>query len=371
MKYFFIYSAGGGAGDWNGLKRVWKEKMPERLKKRVLLKFGDVFYNHSPISSLIKPVLWSRISNMRQWLQENVNDSYIHNESIILLDSGTSKIVNYITTNHEDYSVQEIVKKFVELIEKNKIIQKYVNIINNSNIQEAVTLDIPNPFKIRTQSKNTRTRVFNNHNSHILIKVSANLTNQMFRLLGDNQEKILTTINGLWSDKEIDLFFSLLDYKPDKLAIGGLTRTLGSISEILKRLDKKLNLHSYKRVHFLGCGGLKISAKIKEIIKNNKSFSVDNSTSWNRAIDGNTSGSSQSGYFDYASKRMFRVKLQSINQILNLHSQAKNPIFNLKEMKDILDKILQHQSNKSSLETYEARALLAIHNHDVFRLNAE
>ena len=42
MKFYFIYSAGGGAGDWNGVKRVWAESMPHHLKSRILLKFGDV-----------------------------------------------------------------------------------------------------------------------------------------------------------------------------------------------------------------------------------------------------------------------------------------------------------------------------------------
>ena len=34
MKYFFIYSAGGGAGDWNGVKRVWNDSMPLSLKSK-------------------------------------------------------------------------------------------------------------------------------------------------------------------------------------------------------------------------------------------------------------------------------------------------------------------------------------------------
>lgn len=43
MRFYFIYSAGGGAGDWNGVKRVWNDWMPEYMKSRILLKFGDVF----------------------------------------------------------------------------------------------------------------------------------------------------------------------------------------------------------------------------------------------------------------------------------------------------------------------------------------
>ena len=37
MKYYFIYSAGGGAGDWNGVKRVWNNYMPTCLKSNILL----------------------------------------------------------------------------------------------------------------------------------------------------------------------------------------------------------------------------------------------------------------------------------------------------------------------------------------------
>ena len=32
MKFYFIYSAGGGAGDWNGVKRAWRDRMPEYMK---------------------------------------------------------------------------------------------------------------------------------------------------------------------------------------------------------------------------------------------------------------------------------------------------------------------------------------------------
>lgn len=371
MKYFFIYSAGGGAGDWNGLKRVWKKRMPHVLKKRLLLKFGDVFYNHASSPNLIKPQLWSIVSDMRKWVCENVHDDFVQNQSIILLDSGTSKIINHIMTNHEGYSVEQVIERFKGLIRENSIMQKYVEIIKNSDVQEAVTFDTPNPFKIRTQTQNTRTNVFNSQNNVLLIRTSAEFVNQMFHLMGESQDKILTTINGLWTNDEIDLFFSLLDYTPNKLAIGGLTRTSSEISKIMQRLDKKLNFQDYERVHFLGCGGIEITSGIKDNIQNDDYLSVDNSTPWNRAIDGNTCGSSQSGYFDYISKRLFRINPSNKAQIFLVHTNAPNPIFSLDEMKDIINKILTHQSNHSSQETYEARALLAIHNHDVFRVNAE
>jgi hypothetical protein len=371
MEYFFIYSAGGGAGDWNGLKRVWNQRMPTILKRKILLKFGDAFYNHASSRNLIKPVLWRNIVNMRTWISESVNDNFVQRESNILLDSGTSKIVNHIITNHYEYSSEEIVEKFIELVREKNIMQKYIDIINESDIQEAVTFDIPNPFKIRTQSQNTRTRVFDSNDSELLIRTSANFANEMFHLMEDNQDKILTTINGIWSDEEINLFLSLLEYVPNKLAIGGLTRSFREISQIITRLNRKLNFASYGRIHFLGCGGIKMASKIKELIPQNDSFSVDNSTPWNRAIDGNTSGTSQSGYFDYSSKNMVRITPSNKDDIIGLHTEANSPVFTVEEMKDIINSVLNHQSNNSGLVTYEARALLAIHNHDVFRVNAK
>ena len=371
MEYFFIYSAGGGAGDWNGLKRVWANRMSPMLKHRILLKFGDVYYNHASINNLIKPKLWNNITNMRTWISESVNDNSVNTDSIILLDSGTSKIINYISTQHEEYNVEQVVQKFKDLISENNIMQKYVDIIIASNIQEAVTFDAPNPFKIRTQSQNTRTIIFSEHDNHLLIQTSAELSNHMFHLLEDNQERILTTINGLWSNEEIDLFLSLLDYEPNKLAIGGLTRAYAEMTSIMNRLNEKLIFSNYERIHFLGCGGLKIASRIKESIGNNEVYSVDNSTSWNRAIDGNTAGTSQSGYFDYTTKKMTRIKPTTRAEIIRLHQNAINPFFSVEEMTKIIDSILQHQAHNSSEETYESRALLAIHNHNVFRINAK
>lgn len=370
MEYFFIYSAGGGAGDWNGLKRVWRNRMSPILKKRILLKFGDVYYNHASSSNLIKSKLWRNVTNMRTWISENVNDEYVQNHSIILLDSGTSKIVNYIVTNHENFTVEQVIEKFRELIQEKNIMKKYVDIILSSNIQEAVTFDVPNPFKIRTQSQNTRTNVFDKTDSHILIQTSAELANETYHLLRNDQKRILTTINGQWSDKELDFFFSLLDYRPNKLAIGGLTRSYGEILNITRRLNRKLVFENYEKIHFLGCGGLKIASRIKEAIGNSDAYSVDNSTSWNRAIDGNTSGTAHSGYFDYTSKIMIRIKPSTRDKILSLHKNSENPFFSLGQMREIIDNILAHQSNNSSKKTYEARASLAIHNHDVFRVNS-
>ena len=139
----------------------------------------------------------------------------------------------------------------------------------------------------------------------------------------------------------------------------------------MQRLNNKLSLNSVERVHFLGCGGLKLASKIKQATRNGSNFSVDNSTPWNRSIDGNTSGTAQSGYFDYTTKEMVRINPDTVSQIIQSHSNANNPLFSVAEMRRIIAKILEHQSHQSNHSTYEARASLAIHNHDVFRRNAE
>lgn len=369
MDYFFIYSAGGGGGEWNGLKRVWKDKMPEVLKSNVLLKFGDVFFNHASLTRLIKPQLWNEIHNLRKWVSEAVQDEFVNEKTTLFLDSGTAKVVNQIKTNEPNITPNQLAETFQTLFTENYVLDKYVDIIQNSNINYAVTFDIPNPFKIRTQSTDTRTNIFDATHSPLMIEISANYANELYKKLGKNQKRILTIINGLWNQEEIKLFFRRLNYKPNKLAIGGLTRE-GRFGEILQNLKHFIDFSSYEKVHFLGCGGLKNVSAIKKIQLNFPNFSVDNSTAWNRAIDGNTSGTAQSGYFDYVSKKLIRIKPDTKNEILKLHSKFANPLFSLSEMEEILKKAIQHQSGKSNHSTYDARALLALHNTDVFRVNA-
>lgn len=369
MNYFFIYSAGGGGGEWNGLKRVWKSKMPETLKSNILLKFGDVFFNHASLTKLVKPQLWNEIHNVRKWLFDAVQDEYVNEKTVLLLDSGTAKVVNQIKTNEPNITPNELAETFQKLFVENRVLDKYVEIIENSQINYAVTFDIPNPFKIRTQSTDTRTNIFNLTHSSLMIEISANYANELYKKLDNNQSRILTIINGLWSKEEIELFFSRLNYKPNKLAIGGLTRE-SKFGEVLQNLKTFIHFQSYERVHFLGCGGLKNVLAIKEVELNFPNFSVDNSTAWNRAIDGNTIGTTQSGYFDYTSKKLFRITPETIDKILSLHSKFTNPLFSISEMSEILAKAIQHQSQNSDHSTYNARALLALHNTDVFRVNA-
>lgn len=369
MKYLYIYSGGGGAGDWRGVDRMWLTQMPPILKEKVLLKFGDVFFNHASSSTLIKPTLWSRISNIRTWLIEAVNDSSINTKTEILLDSGTSKIVNFISTNHNSFKPDEIIKKFQIIVAENNILEKYAEIIINSRVEEAVTFDVPNPFKIRTQSDITSTAFFNDTHNNILVKLSAEYANALYSLLKKDQSHILTMINGLWSKEQINSYLSFLNYKPDKIAIGGLTRAGTAIPTIVEKLNNIFPFQNLKRIHFLGCGGIKNSKNIK-LVYNGENISVDNSTPMNRAIDGNTEGSSQSGYFDYISHRLYRINPETIDTILQLHSKYPTPIYSVAKMEEILKLILLHQSGHSNPKTYDARALLSFHNHDVFRVNA-
>lgn len=373
MKYYFIYSAGGGAGDWNGIKRIWNDSMPVSLKSKILLKFGDVFLNHRSNSGIIRPQRWEGIGNLRTWLFENVNDEYVLSDSEILLDSGTAKIVSYISYNNDTIEPDELLSEFNEVVENNNILQKYVDIIVDSNINYAVTFDVPNPFKVRSQSTNTRTSVISEGYNNLFVEASADYSNSLYSMLADRvgieqAEKIIfTTINGAWNIDEFNRFLELLDYEPKKLAIGGLTRKFkANIPNLLN-----MNLHEYEQVHFLGCGGIKNVSYIKDNNLDNANFSVDVSTPLNRAIDGSVTGKSQSGYFQYDTAKLHRIKPSTKNSILEIHNRSESNLFDEEQMEDILNKILLHQSNNSSRETYNARAKLILHNSDVFRKHAQ
>lgn len=368
MNYYYIYSAGGGAGDWNGVKRIWKDKMPIVLKNRVLLKFGDLYFNHASIKSLIKKSIWRDVINMRSWLSSNVMDNSVLSETSLLLDSGTSKIVNYIAHNKTS-DPGKIINEFDNLLDNEKILEKYAKVIIESKVDIAVSFDIPNPFKIRTQSEKTETGFFNSTHQDLLIERNAIYANKLFSLLGNDQTHIATTINGSWSPQQIQKFLSSLKYIPKKIAVGGLTREGESIRRTVDLLNKSIPFKSLEFIHFLGCGGIKNSNFIKSIYNGNN-ISVDNSTPMNRSIDGNTMGTTQSGYFDYFEKKLHRIKPDTINQILDIHKKYPTPIFSVNEMEIIFNKVLLHQSGRSSKETYDSRAQLSFHNHDVFRVNA-
>ena len=375
MEFCFVYSSGGGAGDWNAIDRIWLESMPDYFKNNLLIKFGDIFFNHRSNNKLIKTTKWNNTTDARQWLINNTNDKSLRETKNLLLDVGTSKIVSFITHHNAQASGIDIINEFDRLIKTHNILEKYCEIIINSNIRNAVTFDIPNLFKVRTQAGNVARNLFSEPGCReLLINASARYANFTFYNINHEADRLLTIVCAQWSDKDIHRYFKLLDYTPIKLAIGGLTDySYSEFREMLIRLDNLLDFSKFKKVHFLGSGGIKKSNLIIETLGNKSNFSVDNTTAYNRAIDGNTAGTSESGYYDYASKDLIRINSQSINQILKLHKGVpKNrALFTTDAMKIILESILRHQSGHSSPETYNNRAKLIIHNFDVYKYNVE
>lgn len=371
MDFYFVYSSGGGAGDWNGLDRMFCKHMPPYLKNHLLIKFGDIFFNHRSQSSIIRPKLWKYIDNAREWIANKTQDDTMLKTPNLIMDVGTTKIVSYLSANKKANSVKDLVSGFNTILYKEKVLEKYCEMILNSNINYAVTFDIPNLFKVRSQIGDVSRAVYKGTDK-ALIDASATYANEIFNGVGD-ESKLLTTINGAWSDDDISYFMSKLNYSPSKLGVGGLSdlRNYNQFASRLIDLDKILDLKKISRVHFLGCGGLKKVEAIKESIGNMNNFSVDNTTPYNRSIDGNKKGSRQSCYYDYASKKKMKISPETKDMILSMHKQSeKIACFNTEEMKDIIDNVLLHQSNKSSKTTYEARGKLIMHNFDVYRYNA-
>lgn len=375
MKYYFIYSAGGGAGDWNGVKRVWSQYMPEALKSKILLKFGDIFLEHASGHNFIRPQRWRGINNLREWLSNSVNDEYVKTQSCdILLDSGTAKAVNMIAHHNPRVSCERLIELFNQAFEENRVFEKYTQIVHTSQLNSAVTFDIPNPFKIRSQNGAARLNIIDHETNYALVRLSvayANRMHDMFVALGGTEyadNTLSTIVNGLWSGEEMDFFFSRLNYWPRKLAIGGLSSTSVSETDIRRQMAilQRFDILSFDKVHFLGCGGFKKVKAIKDCGIDGDHISVDCSTCINRSIDGSTSGSAQSGYFDYQSRMLIRITPQSKSAILRKHANIHNPLYSLDEIKNILDSILLHQSGRSSNDTYNARAKLIFHNADVF-----
>lgn len=372
MDFYFVYSSGGGAGDWNGVDSMFSRYMPAYLKDHILIKFGDIFFNHRSQKSIIKPKLWKKIDNAREWIVDNTQDKTMLTTPNLIMDVGTTKIVSFLSANNQSDSIEKLVQGFDKILYDEKVLEKYCNMILNSNIDYAVTFDIPNLFKVRSQIGDVSRAVYAGTNKS-LIDASAKYANEIYNGVKDG-DKLLTTISGSWSDTEILYFLSNLKYTPTKLGIGGLSdlRNVDLFSKRIKEMDKLLDFSKFNRVHFLGCGGLKKVAAIKTSIGNRKNFSVDNTTPYNRSIDGSTSGAAQSCYYDYSSKRMIRISPSTKDEILKLHMKSEAiACFSHKEMKDIIEKVLLHQSNQSSKTTYEARGKLIMHNFDVFRYHAQ
>ena len=375
MKFFFVYSSGGGAGDWNAIDRIWVNHMPQYFKDNLLIKFGDIFFNHRSSASLIKPQYWANVDNARDWLIDNTKDPSLSNTKNLLLDVGTSKIVSFITHHFQDASGKEIISKFDSLLNQFNILDKYCSVVIKSNIENAVTFDIPNLFKVRTQAGNVKRNLFSEPGCReLLIKASAKYANYTYRNINKESNRLMTILCAQWSDDDILRYFDSLEYTPTKIAIGGLTDyNVAEFEEMLLRLDKLIKLSHYDRVHFLGSGGIRKTNIIQGALGNIASYSVDNTTAYNRAIDGNIAGTSQSGYYDYTSKNLIRITPENRDMIIQTHNDLPKGTahFSVNEMIDIVDSILSHQSGHSSHETYDNRAKLIIHNFDVYRYNAE
>ena len=73
-----------------------------------------------------------------------------------MLDSGTAKAVNLIAHHNPTTDCEKLIETFNQVFEENNIFEKYVDIVCDSDIDSAVTFDIPNPFKIRSQNGNAR-----------------------------------------------------------------------------------------------------------------------------------------------------------------------------------------------------------------------
>ena len=378
MKYYFIYSAGGGAGDWNGIKRVWKEDMPEKLKSNILLKFGDIFFNHKSSTSILRKQRWNNITNIRDWLYENVKDEYVLNNSDIILDSGTAKIVSFIDHNYNlgSLDTEQIIEHFINIIDNNAVLEKYADIIVKSKIDLAVCFDIPDPFKVRSNNEvvERRRNILDKDKEIELMDVSVLYTNKLYNILKEKTDEksavdvLMPIVNGQWNKEQFDRFLSKLEFIPKNIAIGGIS---GSGYRIDNLKLNEFELERFKRVHFLGCGGLSKTKDFKQTFDGDE-YSVDVSTPINRAIDGATSGKSFSGIYSYNDFEFYRINEHTKNEIINDYEKWKgDKIFSLEEFKSIMNSILEHQSGKSNEETYNNRARLIILNSDVFRYNAE
>lgn len=378
MKYYFIYSAGGGAGDWNGIKRVWKEDMPEKLKSNILLKFGDIYFNHKSSTSILRKGRWNDITNIRNWLYANVKDEYILNNSNIILDLGTAKIVSFIDHNYNlgMLDTKQIIEHFINIIDNNYILEKYADIIVESKIDLAVCFDIPDPFKVRSDNEivERRRNILDKDKEIELMDVSILYTNKLYNLLKEKMEEkrvidvLMPIVNGQWNKEQFDRFLSKLKFLPRNIAIGGIS---GRDYRINNLQLNKFGLERFQRVHFLGCGGLSKTKDLKQIFDGDK-YSVDVSTPINRAIDGATSGTNFSGIYSYNNFEFSRINDQTKKKIIKDYEIWNgDKIFSLEKFKCIITSILEHQSGNSNEETYNNRARLIILNSDVFRHNAE
>lgn len=375
MDFYFVYSSGGGGGDWNGIDRIWATDAPKEFKENILIKFGDIFFNHKGLKTILKPNNWKKIDNAKDWLYGNTNDKIIYKNKSLILDVGTTKIVNYINAHHHDFLAEEIINKFDEILKENKILEKYADFIVKSDIHNAITFDIPNPFKIRNQQGSVKRNIFfEKHIKVLLTDKCVEYANKTYELLGNDAKRLLTILPAFLSEEEIKNYLQRLNYTPTKLSIGALIDLNDDdFRNEIEKLNRILDFSKYEKVHLLGCGGIKKVNIIKDVIGNFKNVSVDNTTAYNRSIDGNTKGTSFSKYYDYTSKKMCNITEENLDFILDLHSKSKYTHYSRKEMEEILKAIIIFQNGKSpsSKFSYDNRAKLILHNFDVYRENAK
>lgn len=364
MKYYFIYSAGGGGGEWDALERVWSESVQESLKSNILMKFGDIFINHrSNSENLIRPRRWEDINNIRQWMADNTGDNYINGGANILLDSGSAKIVSWITDKFPNLSSDEIIDKFNCVYDANNIYEKYASIINNSNVNYAVSFDIPNPFKVRSRGADNRLTVLERTEAFKFVDITAKYANDMHQVVGD---KLMTTINGLWTPEELDEFLDKLEYTPTSYAVGGMSSLRGRAFESCVVSLKETECLDEVRTHFLGCAGIDKVRRLKQAgFSSDDLYSADCSTPINRSFSDRISN-----YYFYDDGTMIKILNETKDEILARHSASESPYFDEEELKDILLLIIRHQEGAHDRTTFEARAKIMLHNSDVFRRNA-
>lgn len=126
MDFYFVYSSGGGAGDWNAIDRVFKDSMPEYFKDHILLKFGDIFFNHRSLKSLIKPRNWQSVDNAKSWLINNTQDESIMSKQNMIMDVGTTKIVSYLTSSDANISALQLIARFKRIMDDEEILKNIV-----------------------------------------------------------------------------------------------------------------------------------------------------------------------------------------------------------------------------------------------------
>ena len=309
--------------------------------------------------------MWADLEDTRKWIYDNTADAYVLNESDIILDSGTAKAVSWIASHNPNLKPIHFIEKFSEIADECGLIEKYVDVVRKSKINLAVTIDIPNPFKVRASS-NSSLNLINTDDNEPFIEVMAKYANQLHDILDDGDaDRLLTIVNGLWTVDEYNLFLRKLTYTPKNIAVGALSSLKGrAFKSALAEVDKYC-LDKYERVHFLGCGGMKKVKVLKEHGYSDNKYSVDCSTPINRSFADRISK-----YYIYGSNKKIEVLESSKDQILKLHKSSVNPYYTVEEMMDIIELVIQHQDGAHTPETFEARAKLMLHNSDVFRKNA-